>query len=497
MKRAFFISIFLLIGGCKVGPNYEPPDEIISDEWQDETEHLSTNEIHTDWWKVFDDDVLEKLIHAAALSNKEILRAESAICVARALRDVAASKLFPHISADLSAVKTYFSKNGPVFALTPGGGQAGGLISTATGLPFELQVPQIQNLYNALFDATWEIDLFGKIRRTVELAEAYVGSTIEQRNDLFITTLAEVARNYLELRSFQRRSTLTKEKIKLLEESEKITQEQYEVGYTDRLHLNEIRSELEQAKAELPDTHAQIYRNIYALALLTGEVPEALVDELLKEKLLPTPPQTVAIGLRSDLLRRRPDIRKAERMLAAATAGIGIAVASFYPTFTLLGDGGLQSLQIKKLFEGSSRTWAYGGDLNMPVFQGGRLVGTLKAAEAECCMAAYQYQNSVLQALQDAEGSLITYTNGLTSSQEIRRSTQLKEENAKLSSFRYASGLVSKLASLQSKKIAVLAEIDLLDRETKTLIDLVSLYKALGGGWEPQNPNNDESISSF
>lgn len=486
------LLLFLFFGCFKVGPNYQEPENTVGDEWHQlpEEKEYTASDPEIAWWKVFNDDLLEKYIETAALENKEILRAEAAICEARALREVAASKLFPQISADLSAIKTYFSKNGPVFAIAPGGGAGGGLPSVVSGLPFSIQIPQIQNLFNALFDASWEIDLFGKTRRTVELAEAYIGSSIENRNAILVSTLAEIARNYLELRSFQKRSLLLQENIRLLEDSYNIVKMQFTIGTANRLDLERVEAALDSARASLPDTHAQIYRNIYALSILTGSLPETLVDELIEERPLPELPSHVAVGLRSDLLRRRPDVRRAERGLAEATAGVGIAVASFYPTFTLLGDAGLQSLQIKKLFQGASRTWAYGGDLNLPIFQGGRLVGSLHAAEAERCMAGYQYQNTVLTALQDAEGSLVTYSDSLASARLMRESTALTHNVAALADSRYSAGLISLLTSLQAKREAVMADLNLLDKDTAALISLVSLYKALGGGWQVEEESN-------
>jgi NodT family efflux transporter outer membrane factor (OMF) lipoprotein len=465
------ILILLIVTGCKVGPNYQSPENTVGDEWMktEADEPFSDESPQTAWWKVFEDPLLEKYIDAAVLCNKEILRAEAAICGARALREVSASKLFPQINGDLSAFKANLSKN----------------------LIDEVPIPRSLSLFNALFDASWEIDLFGKIRRTVELADAHVGSTIEERNDLLVTTLAEIARNYMELRSFQKRSELTKRNIELLEQASTIVRAQFNIGTANLLDLNRIDAELDSARSSLPDTHAQIYRNIYALSILTGEMPDALVDELLPIQPLPRPPEQIAIGLRSDLLRRRPDVRRAERQLAAATAGVGVAVASFYPSISLLGAVGLESLQeIKKLFRGSSRTWAYGGNFNLPIFQGGKLVGTLKAAEAECCMAGYQYQNTVLTALQDAEGSLVTYSNDLISSEQMRESANRINQVANLTTSRFDAGVVSLFTLLESEREAVMADLNLLEKDTTALIDLVSLYKALGGGWQCEAPDN-------
>lgn len=465
MKKS--ILLFLFFAGCiKVGPDYQAPEITVEGEWpKTETEEpYSDCNPETAWWKTFNDPLLDKYIEVAMFSNNELLRAEIAICEARALREISASKLFPQIGADLGAFRIDFSKN----------------------LFNNIQIPSLLNIFNVLFDASWEIDLFGKTRRTVEQSEANIGAAIEDKNDLLVSILAEIARNYMELRSFQLRSELTKRNIELLEQSAEIMRKRHSIGTANLLEVERVEALLDKARAELPDTHAQIYRNIYAISILTGQMPDALVDELLPFKPLPETPPEIAIGLRSDLLRRRPDVRRAERQLAAATAGVGIAVASFYPSFTLLGAAGLESAQIKKLFCGSSRTWAYGGNLDIPIFQGGNLVGNLRVAEAECCMAGYQYQNTVLAALQDAEGSLITWSDDLVSKKLMRESAARTREVAFLTAARYEAGLVSRLNLLQSEQEALQADLNALDTDTTALIDLISLYKALGGGWQPQ-----------
>lgn len=470
-----------------MGPNYQAPENSVPDEWQGAEAGFSSEEPLTTWWEVFQDPLLNKYIEKAASNNNDLLAAEANILQARALRQVAASSLFPQIFADVNATKTYFSKNGPVFA---GGAFTGGT-SAATGLPFAIQVPQIQNLFNALFDATWEIDLFGKTRRGVEAAEATIDSASEQRNTVLLSLLAEVARNYMEIRGNQKKALLIEQYIELLENNAEIIQKQLESGYANQLDYEKIEADLATARSQFPAVYADMYRGIFTLSILTGDLPEALVDELLPLQPLPKPPNTLAVGLRSDLLRRRPDVRQAERQLAVATANIGVAVASFYPTITLNGDGGFQSLQLRDLFKWSSRTWAYGGDVNMPIFLGGSLVGNLKATEATAAATAYTYQQTVLNALQDAESALISYTEDLKTTSQLNESSARNERLVHLTSERYTKGLVNKLNLISSQLQWNTAEQSLLQSETKTLLDLVSLYKALGGGWE-----SDHSLCS-
>lgn len=483
MKYYLWLTVFL--AGCAVGPNYQSPENNIADHWAAaHDDAVSTETPLTEWWKVFEDELLNQYIARAALHNNDVLTAESNILQARALRQMAASSFFPQIGADVNATKTYFSKNGPVFAIGPSTGSVPGTVSTTSGLPFQAQVPQIQNLYNALFDASWEIDLFGKTRRTVEAADAIIERTIEQRNDVLLSVMAEIARHYIEVRSFQKKAQLIEENIQLLEQKELIVSKQFQAGYVSRLDDEMIEATLATELSLLPAIKARIYQAIYTLSILTGDVPEALVEELLQPRELPSPPASVAIGLRSDLLRRRPDIRRAERDLAAATAYIGVAVASFFPTITLLGDGGLQSLMIKNLFSLGSKTWALGGDINMPIFQGGKLMGNLKAKRAETAGAAHTYQQTVLKALEETESTLMLYTQNLNTTREKQAAADRYRNLVFLNQERFKKGVESKIALIDTERELNASEQSLLESQTASLLDLIALYKALGGGWE-------------
>lgn len=480
-------SICILLSGCLVGPNYIPPEPPICDDWISEfvADNLDLSPCDAppiDWWQLFNDPLLNQYIEMAALFNNNILNAEANICQARALRVVVASDLFPHLMGDMNATRTYFSKNGPVFAFVPGGQNPGSL---TTGLPFQLQFPQTQNLYNSLIDATWEIDLFGKRRRSVEAADANIGATIEERNAVLVSILAEVAINYMELRGNQNLGVLIEENIGLLEENARLIAKQFEVGYINNLNPNVIEAQLAQALAALPNVLAHMYRNIYALSVLTGNLPEALLEELLPIQPLPTPPQTITVGMRSDLLRRRPDVRKAERDLAAATANIGVAAASFFPTFTLIGDVGFQSLSLNNLFQAKSLTWALEGDVSIPIFHGGKLVGNLRANEAQAAALAFTYQQAVLMAIQEAESGIVLYAEDTRAVEKLAVAVERYRKFASLTNERYTKGLVSLTDWINAKQIFNSAEQSLLASETTALIDLIALYKALGGGWQP------------
>ncbi len=485
------LLILLFLFGCTFGPRYRPPQNCVSEEWQGVPEEelnvtVSQEQPLIDWWNVFGDSLLTKYIECGARYNNDILKAEAVIMEARALRKVTASSLFPQVDADFNGTKTYFSKNGPVFAIGPATGSLPGTVSATTGLPFVLQIPQIQPLYNALFDATWEIDLFGKTRKAVEAADATIESAIEKRNDVLLTVLAEISRTYVELRGNQKLRLLIEENSALLEQNLQIVKGQFDAGLVNKLDVENIEAELSLERSVLPEVHAQIYRGIYTLSILTGNFPETLVDELMPMQELPAVPEAIAIGIRSDLLRRRPDVRFTERVLAAATANVGVAVASFFPSITLLGDGGFQSLKFKNLFQWASRTWAFGGDINMPIFQGGNLIGNLRATQAAVCVAAAAYQQAVLSALENAESALVTYSDDQEKTENLEENVASNRVLTELTKERYEKGLVNLLDLLAIERRLNNAEQNLTQTKVTRLVDLISLYKALGGGWQPE-----------
>lgn len=503
MKKITVFASLIILSGCMVGPHYKQPEVVIPDSWKTQAEDtlFSQQPPIADWWKIFQDPLLDKYIEMAAFSNYDLMALESAILQARALRIVSAAPLFPQLMGDINATHSYFSKNGPVFAIglgsgsTTGGGgttttgtvtpTTSGASSSLTGLPFALQFPQTQNLYNVLLDVAWEIDFFGKTRRSIQAAEATIGKTVAQRDDLFVTLLAEIASNYMEIRSYQKEATLVEENIRYLEEKGELISQSREEGLDNQLQLERIEAEIAAGRAALPNLIAQVYRGIYALSVLTGQLPEALCEEMLPLQPLPKSAEQIAVGLRSDLVRRRPDVRIAERELAKATANIGVAVASFFPSFTLLGDVGLQSLLFPKLFQGNSLTYAFGGDLSLPIFQGGSLVGNLRATKATERTAAYRYQQAVLKACQEAESAVAVYTGDLKERHWIEEKVEREGRLVGLTEEQFEKGLRDMLVLLDSKIELIQAEIQLLGIEKKALLDLIVLYKALGGGWIP------------
>ncbi len=483
MKPVLYLISFLCFTGCAVGPRYKQPEITFSDEWnlQDlPKEGFLCTEISTKWWEVFNEDLLTKYIEKAAISNYSVLVAEENIKQARALKKIATSQLFPQLLLDFDGSKTYFSKNGPIIA----GPSLSQGVNSNTGLPFQFQLPQVQSLYNALIDVGWEIDIFGKVRKGIEMSDAIIGGVEQERNKVLLSIFAEIAMNYMELRCSQEMGVLLEKNIRLLEDRLTIEEKRNCSGFSKTLDVLSIESELASARAALPLSYANVYQAIYAISVLVGEMPESLLSELLPIHPIPVIPEHIAVGLRSDLIRRRPDVNQAERLLAGATAHVGIAIASFLPVFTLSGDVGFQSLKFVNLFTGMSKTWSIGGDVNMPLFQGGRLIGNLRLSEAQAVAAAQNYQQVVLNALQEVETNLSKYQSDLVSLKEFHKASETNLKSSEITAEQYVHGYVDRVSLIQSeKKLNQSLEEELKSKET-ALRGLIVLYKALGGGYE-------------
>jgi multidrug efflux system outer membrane protein len=473
------LLLFINLSGCKMGPNYCPPENCVPEHWIIPEENVES-QITYDlppifWWEIFNDPLLNRYIQIAANYNNDVLAAEANIFQARAVRKVTAAPLYPQLSADLDGYHTFISKNGPLFAA-----ESGAVAPVATPT-----IPQHFNIFNNFLDASWELDIFGKTQRSIEASQAQLESTIEQRNDLLISVFGEITRNYIELRSAQKQKMLLERNVELLKNNVDLIQRRYSSGYSNLLDLEQINIQLNQAISVLPSVNTTIYQNVFAISVLIGELPETLLQELLPIKCLPELPCSLSVGLRSELMRRRPDIRRAERNLAQATANIGVAVASFYPSVTLTGFFGLDSLKLSNLYTPNSKMWIYGADISLPIFQGGKLIGNLQISEAQTAAFAYTYQQTVLNAFRDAEGALVSYTENVKTTADLNKIVSSNLKLTKLNELRYTKGLVSQLDFLSSELILNNSELSLLQAETAALLDLVSLYKALGGGWEP------------
>jgi multidrug efflux system outer membrane protein len=469
-SRALLLSAALL-GGCTVGPVYRPPDVPLPDAWSRSlAAPLRPRPAELErWWRRFDDPLLGSLVERALLANPDLRLAEARVREARALRAAAASGLWPAVELSGSYSRLRSSEN----ALPQRG-----FVGALPGLERE------HDLFRAGFDASWEIDIFGGVRRGVEAAQASAEAAVEERRAVLVTLLGEVATNYVEHRALQRRLEVTRANLEAQRETLELTRVRFEAGLAAGVDVSRAEAQVSSTAAEIPALESAITRAAHRLDTLLGLHPGALAAELSSPAPVPRLPPEIMVGIPSDLLRRRPDIRRAERRLAAATARVGAAVAELFPRFSLTGAGGLESFGAGDFFAAGSRFWSLGPTVRWPVFSAGRIRANIEVQNARQEAALREYEKTVLGALEEVENALVALA-----SEQARRDSLLGSVAASrraLESARelYLSGLADFLAVLDAQRALLAAENDLAASEAALASSLVSLYKALGGGWE-------------
>ncbi len=468
-------GIFLFAGACTVGPNYEEPGLPMPSAWKEAQQRgidIAPADL-TRWWTSFNDPLLNSLVERAVRSNLDLRLAEARIREARASRAVTASGAWPTLDVSGSYSRIRTSEN--AFAFSP---QGAGAPSGSSGIKLD------QDLFKTGFDASWEIDVFGGIRRSVEAADANVDASIESRRDTLVTLLGELARNYIDLRGSQRQLAVTRANLTAEQETLDLTRVRFQAGLVSDLDVARAEAEVNTTASQIPRLESSVKQAAYQLDVLLGLEPGSLWAELSNEAPIPELPPKVLIGLPSDLLRRRPDIRRAERHLAAATAEVGAATADLFPKFSLTGAAGLQSLSASDWFTRGSRFWSVGPTISWPIFDAGKIRANIEVRNAQQEQALTQYEKTVLTALQDVETSLVNYANEQTRRQSLvaavaadRRATQMANEL-------YIRGLNDFLNVLDAQRALCVAESALAQSEATMSSNLVALYKALGGGWE-------------
>lgn len=458
----------MFLAGCAVGPNYKAPKINVAGQWATPLGNGETKEAPDLglWWKKFNDPDLDQLVTKAMESNYDLRLAQARIREARAERDVAYGGLWPTVRGTASYARNRWGKN----SFPP-------LPPTA---PFNF------NEYNAGFDAAWEIDIFGGTRRAIDAANAEIDAAQYSQRDVLISLLAEVARNYIQMRGFQQRLSITLQNIKIQQEVLDLTDSRFKHGLSSDLDVQEATAILTQTQSQVPSLEAGVQESLYYLAILMGDEPGALKDELSSEKSIPLTPPQVPVGLPSDLLQRRPDIQKAERELAAATSRIGEAESDLFPKFSLTGSGGVESLSANSWFDYASRYGSIGPTMQWEIFEAGRTRAQVRVQNARQEEALDAYRQTILKALQDAEGALTNYAKEQVRRQSLSESFDAETQAFELSTKLYKSGLADFIRVLDSERALYLAQDALVQSKQAVAIDLIQLYKALGGGW-PEN----------
>ena len=472
MKRALGLTA-LLLAGCTVGPDYHPPAAEVPPSFAEANSPsaLSDPDLAT-WWRSFGDTELDALVNRAVAQNLDVEAAAARSREARARESVAGAASKPQVDAQGSVTRQRISEH--AIPVPPGAGAGGG----SFGLP-----GSEFTTFRVGFDASWEIDLFGRTRRSVEAARARSGEALWNRRDVQVSVAAETADAYLTLRTLQQRIATAEAELGRQQRYERLVAARAKGGLVTGQDLEQQRTERSTAAAALPGLRAQAEAQIHALGVLTGDTPESLIAGLTPSKALPPAPPDIPSGLPSDLLRRRPDIRAAERELAASSADIGVAVADLYPRFSLTAAPALVSTALGSLLEWGSRSFSVGAALDWPLLNGGRTRGNIAVANARQEQALIAYRKSVLRALQDVEDSLSRTDGDRRQLADIEAALGAASRAEDIARTRYRGGLVPYSDVLQAQARRLKLEDQLTETRGTLARDTVALFKALGGGW--------------
>jgi NodT family efflux transporter outer membrane factor (OMF) lipoprotein len=343
-------------------------------------------------------------------------------------------------------------------------------------------------LYQAGFDASWELDVFGAVRRSVEAADAGLEASMEDRRSVLVSVLAEVALNYVELRGYQQQLEISGRNLQTQRETLDLTQDRTRKGAATQLDVSRAAALVSTTEAQLPLLRNLQWQAMHRLAVLIGQQPGALVETLSAVKPVPVPPAEVPIGVPAELLRRRPDIRRAERDLAAATARVGMATADLYPRFSLTGSFSLQSSNFSDLARWDSRTFGFGPAVLWPIFDAGRLRAVVRASDAQQEQALVRYEQTVLQSLEEVHDAIAAFITEQDRRKSLQEAVRASQESTELSQDLYRKGLTDFTTVLDSEQQLCQAQDALVQSETTVTTSLIALYKALGGGWEMSLP---------
>jgi multidrug efflux system outer membrane protein len=456
------IVVSVVLAGCAtVGPNYQPPIMDMPAAWQmtDDPALLPRAELVKRWWSLFNDPLLDRLIQTAAKNNRDLLAAIARMEEARANLGSTRGEFFPQVDANGSALWQETSDNG-----------------LGQGID--------ETLYAAGANAGWEIDLFGRIRRSVEAASADYQASAEDRTDVLISLYANVALTYLDIRTFQARLAAAKANIDSQRSVLALTQSRFRNGLATDLDVAQAERVLASTEAEVPPLNIGFSQSVNALAVLLGQPPGSLPAELAMPREIPLPPEKVTVGVPANLLRQRPDVRRAERQLAAQTARIGVLKADLYPSFSLTGALGFESIDAGDLFNADSRVASFGPSLRWQIFSGGRIRQQVKAQDARTRQALFGYEQSVLNALREVENALVAYIEDRTRLSALQRSVVAARRSVKLSTDLYKQGLVDFQLVLDAQRDQFSFENQFAAARGNSAANFVRLYAALGGGWD-------------
>lgn len=467
-RRSLVLSLFALAGCAalpSVGPDYVQPSLSMPERWLGGSANANKEgdqrQVLAKWWRRFDDDTLNRLIDDALAGGTDLRLAQASLRQARATRRQAIGDYFPTLTASATPTRS----------------------KTARAIS---SVPQ-RTLYDAGFDASWEIDLFGGTRRAVEAATADLAASEANVANVRVSLVAEVVQNYAEMRSYQQRLAIARDNLVSQGETLQITEWRYQAGLASASDVEQARTNREQTRASIPDLEISLVESQNRLAVLTGQQPGALQERLSEVQSLPSVPAGVGAGIPADVLRQRPDLIAAERTLAAETARVGQKLAQRFPSLTLSGSFGWQAYSLAALGGSDTLFRTLSGTLAATLFDGGRLRAAVEVQSAVQEQALISYEAAVLGALEEVENALVAHAQAYERLAARRAAAEAARNAAQLTRAMYQSGLSDFQKVLETDRTRLSAEDSLATAEASLMTSLVKLYKSLGGGWEDAN----------
>jgi NodT family efflux transporter outer membrane factor (OMF) lipoprotein len=468
-RHWLFAAVTLVVSGCAaVGPDYVEPELAVPDAWHmrivDQVNQGPQAALQS-WWTVFNDPALNELIERARSGNLDLQTASSRVSAARTSLAITSGERMPAVDGVGQASRTRQSDDGWLAQVAPNGG-------------FEAQ-----NLYELGLDASWEIDLFGRIRRSIESSTAQYESTLETERDVMVTLFAEVALTYIEVREFQARLRYATDNIAVQKQALGLARERFDTGLSSQLDVVQAQATLGMTEAALPTLETAKHQALYRLAVLLGVEAGSLDEDLATVTAIPGPVGSIVIGLPADVVRQRPDVRAAERRLAAQTAQIGVATAALYPDFTLSGFIGLQSRSSDDLFSSDSDFWGVSLPVSWNLYDGGRVRSNIELQKELAEQRLLEYRKSVLEALAEVKSALVAYNNEHERLAALRRATAATREGVRLAMVQYDTGLTDYNNVMTMQRDLFQLQEQLAASEAQLDFELIAIYKAVGGGW--------------
>ena len=458
-----FGFLSLLWTGCAVGPDYTPPESSTDlKQWQQTPEYglvASWTDI-SEWWQAFDDSILNELVHRGLSGNLDLDLARSRVREARAARGIETAARFPMLTAAGSAAKV---KEGD---------------------------QSTTELYATDFDAAWEIDIFGRVSRRIEASTADMQASIETLRSIQVSLVAELALNYTEVRSFQNRIRVAESNVEAQRKTLQIVTDRFDVQLANSLEVEQAKSNLASSRSQLPPLESGLQQAMNRLAVLTGEKPGVLNDFLHEASPMPAAPPEIAIGIPADLIRRRPDIRRAEQELAAQSARVDVAKADLYPRFTFNGILQFSATNASSLFDSMSRLLNIGPAFQWNIFNAGSVRSNITVQSERQNQALVNYEQTILKALEDTENAMVAYARELDRREPLKQAVEASRKSANLAELLYKDGLRDFIYVLDAQRALFAVEDSLAVSETEVTANLIRLYKALGGGWNPAHKNS-------